>query len=94
MSITGTYRHGTITLHEQPAWPEECEVEISPRLEQIGCSEEEQGTDPESTAAWIAWYRQLPPAHLAESDPESFTWMKQAGQYSPTKLNDIEQLFP
>lgn len=92
-TVLGTYRNGTVTLHDVPAWPEASEVEISLVGGRIGCTEEEQGTDPASISAWIEWYRDLQPASIPELSADAKNWHDKAGYYSPSQLKEVEQLF-
>lgn len=93
-AVRGTYSNGTVKLKTKPDWPENMEVEVSPGSGQLGISEEEQGTDPQSIAEWIAWYRSLEPMDGFDSDfLEKDEWYKKCGYYTPEKLKELEELF-
>jgi len=65
--IAGRLVNGTILLSGAPAWPEGTEVLVTPRIDSVGMTEDEQGDDPESIERWIAEMEAIPPLVM---DPE------------------------
>ena len=67
-AIHGRVKNGKIELPVPPGWPDGTEVEVRPVEGTIGGSEEEQGDDPESIEAWLAWYDTVQPLILTPED--------------------------
>lgn len=74
--IHGTVRSGVVVPDSPVELPEGTRVQIRPAADadQIGIPEEEQGDDPESIAAWVAWANQLEPLVLTDEEREQ--WRK------------------
>lgn len=82
--IHGTYRDGKIVLDAPADWPEGTRVAVERDEERIGISEEEQGDDPESIAAWIAWMNGLQP--FVMTPEEEAVWQQAREQRKAWEL--------
>ena len=92
--ISGIYRQGSVKLKDMPDWADDVEVQVALKNEKLGVSEEEQGTDPQSIAEWIAWYKSLEPMIGFDSDfLEKDEWYKSCGYYTPEKQKELDELF-
>ena len=73
-AIRGTIREGKVVFENPPNWPEGKKVfvvdpepaEREPELTML--TEEEQGDDPESIAAWLAWFDSLEPLVMSPEE--------------------------
>jgi hypothetical protein len=99
--IHGTVRDGAVILDDPVRLPDGARVEVHPveDPDRIGIPEEEQGDDPESIAAWIAWLDQLPT--LKMTDEEWERWQKVQDEQKARELAQwgertakIRKLFP
>jgi hypothetical protein len=63
-------------------------VAIDRDEDRIGISEEEQGDDPESIAAWIAWMNGLQPFLTPEEDE---AWRKARAEQKAFELSKWEE---
>jgi glycosyltransferase involved in cell wall biosynthesis len=84
--IHGTVRNGVAVFDAPASLPEGAKVEIHlvDDPDRIGIPEDEQGDDPESIAAWIAWADQLEP--LKWTDEEREQWEKGLAEYKAFEL--------
>lgn len=77
--IRGTIQDGKVVFDTPPDWPEGKEVLVIDPAEANKASiddgdrfrmllEEEQGTDPESIAKWLAWFDSLEPLKMTQEE--------------------------
>jgi hypothetical protein len=91
-TVLGTYRNGTVTLHNVPAWPEASEVEISLVGNRIGCTEEEQLKM--TSAQFNQWLDDLEPIIITpEEEARIEEALKAMGDASPAVDPAIVELF-
>lgn len=91
-SVLGTYRNGTVTLHDVPAWPEASEVEISLVGGRVGCTEEEQLKM--SSAQFNQWLNELEPIIITPDEEARIeAALKVMGDASPAVNPAIVELF-
>jgi hypothetical protein len=72
-AIRGTIQDGKVILDTPANWPNGKRVfVVDPEGDDglVMLSEEEQGTDPESIARWLAWYDALEPLVMTPEDEE------------------------
>jgi hypothetical protein len=77
-AIRGKVTGGKIEIPAPPDWPDGLEVEVRPADEEFGCTEDEQGDDPESIAEWLAWYDTVQPLILTPEDEARWAAARQA----------------
>jgi len=93
-AVLGTIRNGQVKFDQALPWPEGTPVEVDVRKKRSGITEEEQGSDPESIARWIEWYRSLEPlAYSEKEEAENEAWMRSCGSYTPEQLKELDELF-
>ena len=89
--ITVRTENGAVILDGPVQLPDGARVEVHPvdDPDRIGIPEEEQGDDPESIAAWIAWANQLEP--LKWTDEERAEWEKALAEQKAFELATWEE---
>ncbi len=94
-AVIGTIRNGQVKFDQASPWPEGSIVEIDLKKDRMGITEEEQGTDPESIARWIEWYRSFEPVNMSKEEEERIeAALRELGEISIATNQDIEKLFP
>jgi hypothetical protein len=83
--IHGTFIDGTIIFDRPPDWPNGKRVVIEaisqPAIEMM--TEDDQGSDPESIARWLALADAVPLATSSPlDDPEVVAWREKMRQYN------------
>jgi hypothetical protein len=68
-AIRGTIRNGQVVLDEPADLPDGTRVTVGREPIEL-MTEDEQGDDPESIAAWIAWAESVQPLILTPEDEE------------------------
>jgi hypothetical protein len=82
-AIRGKVTDGKIEIPAPPDWPDGLEVEVRPADEEFGCTEDEQGDDPESIAEWIAQFDARPRLVMSpEEEAEMNEWRQKVKAYN------------
>jgi hypothetical protein len=82
-AIRGKVTDGKIEIPAPPDWPDGLEVEVRPADEEFGCTEDEQGDDPESIAAWIAQFDARPRLIMSpEEEAEMNEWRQKVKAFN------------
>ena len=84
-SIHGTFIDGKIVPDNPPDWPNGKRVVIEPvahpDFEMM--TDEDQGSDPESIARWIALVDSIPPTDYSPlDDPEVIAWRQKMREFN------------
>jgi len=88
-AVHGTYQNGKIILDAPADWPDGTRVVVERSEDTIGIPGEEQGDDPESIAAWIAWPDSLQPFVMTPEDDER--WRKSREESKAWELAHCEE---
>jgi hypothetical protein len=82
-AIRGKVTDGKIEISAPPHWPDGLEVEVRPADEEIGCTEDEQGDDPESIAAWVAQFDARPRLIMSPEEEAAMNeWRQKVKAYN------------
>lgn len=82
-AIRGKVTDGKIEIPAPPDWPDGLEVEVRPADEEFGCTEDEQGDDPESIAAWIARFDARPRLVMSPEEEAAMNeWRQKVKAYN------------
>lgn len=82
-AIRGKVTDGKIEIPAPPDWPDGLEVEVRPADAEFGCTEDEQGDDPESIAAWIAQFDARPRLVMSpEEEAEMNEWRQKVKAFN------------
>ena len=78
-AIKGIYKNGQVVLESPADWPDGTEVIVEPTVQEtVGMTEEEQGDDPESIAAWITEFDAIPPLQMTPEEEAEWQAARQA----------------
>ncbi len=84
-AIKATWKEGQIVPDGPVGWPEGRRLVVfeEPLLPIVGMTEEEQGTDPESIAQWIAEFRAIPPLPMSpEDEARMVAWQQKVKEFN------------
>ena len=93
-TVPGRYHDGKVILDTPVDWADGMQVQVSPRAEKIGMSEEEWPTTPEGIEAMIKRIDALEPVDLTlEEEAEWLAAREEVKRYTIQKMNEQEDLF-
>ncbi|MFT3880428.1 MAG: hypothetical protein QM703_12295 [Gemmatales bacterium] len=97
-SVLGTIRNGKVKLDKASPWPEGRRVKVDDSFVETVpgfMTEEEQGTDPESIARWIAMVDAQDVITITDEEADRMEReIKEFGQHSLITDQDISDFLP
>ena len=67
MTVHAVWKNGSVVIDQPVDWPEGYQLEIRPASE---CEQpnDNESTDPEAIARWIAAFQEIPPLEMTEAE--------------------------